>query len=178
MYLNIDRSGIEILKPNGKYTMSLIEEFIKILPCKSLPENYLDFLLRYDTGEIESVNRLYYVKNNHILSHPIIIALKEKEILLNYFCSLPEVLHYVFQHDTLFGRKAFHRKFKLLKVGITVHDFDGIYLSAHEDFFGKVYYIDSNIVDVENIESIEGFEIASNFDELIKSLKYKKNEPN
>jgi len=174
MYINIDRIGTDILKPNSKYNMAIIEEFVNVLPCDKLPAEYLLFLLKYDTGEVGSLNRYYYVHNGGILSYPIVLGTHKREIALNYFCSLPEVLSIIYHHDRMYGINGFHRNFNVIKVAISQHDFDGIYMSLDNDSFGKVYYMDLSKINFDNLNSLSDYEIAANFAELLKFLAYKK----
>ncbi len=177
MYLNIPRKGTNVLKPNSKYNAAILKEFEKFMPIKKIPKVYFEFLLWYDTGEIDTINRLYYVKDDRMRSHPITARINGIKYVLTYFMSLPEVTKFIYHHDLMFGKKGFHKHFKLLKIAVSKHDFDGFYVGYGEDNMDKIYYIDTNNSLFQNNHSLSEINLKS-YEIAIDILSFSNNLSN
>ena len=50
----------------------------------------------------------------------------------------------------MFGITGFHRKYQILKIGVSSYDFDGFYLGYGKNNSDKIYYLRTDDNDFEN----------------------------
>jgi len=148
------KKGLELLIVENKYTLSIIEDFEKVLGV--LPNEYKYFLTNYKSGypSIEKIEDTdVYVKAN----------VTGESFIIESFLTLPDTMDHLYGFDRAFGLSGNHRKYRLLPICTSG--------SSHRFYFmkidtGEIFYLNPN-GDLDKELDLERYRLANDVLEFI-----------